>query len=84
MSPADQRFCDDPLCQVCPPITPLHSDSELVRRWLKSQRPAKRGGTYLASKVQRQFSVGRTSARAICARHGFDPDLMVLRQCPTL
>lgn len=58
---------------------PLHSDTELVQRWLRSQKLAKRGGTYLASKVQRSFSIGRTSAQDICKRHGFDPDLMVLR-----
>jgi len=58
---------------------PLHTDGELVRRWLYSQRKAKRGGTYLASKVQRTFGIGRTSAQEICRRHGYDPDSMVVR-----
>lgn len=58
---------------------PLHTDAELVRRWLRAQRKAKRAGTYLSSKVQRTFSVGRTSARDICQRHGYDPDTLVLR-----
>jgi hypothetical protein len=56
---------------------PLHSDAELVQRWLRAQRPAKRGGAFLWAKVARQFCVGSTSATQICKRHGFDPDLLV-------
>lgn len=58
----------------------LHSDTELVQRWLRSQRPAKWRGTFLFAKVEQQFCVGSTSAYDICRRHGFDPEMKVLRQ----
>lgn len=56
---------------------PFHNDSELVRRWLYAQPKAKRYGEYLWSKVSRVFCVGSTSAKDICIRHGYDPDLKV-------
>jgi hypothetical protein len=59
---------------------PLHTDDELVRRWLRAQPKAKRFGEYLWAKVSRAFCVGSTSAMDICKRHGFDPDLKVRKR----
>lgn len=61
---------------------PTHSDAELIRRWLNSQRPLTKrtGGTFLWAKVKECFAVGSTSAQEICRRHGYDPDLRVSRQ----
>lgn len=57
-----------------------HTDAELLRRWLRAQRPVKKhGGTYLWAKVMEEFCIGSTSAQAVCRRHGFDPDLRVAR-----
>lgn len=58
----------------------LHSDQELVTRWLRAQRAAKRGGVPLWAKVSEQFCVGSTSAQQICRRHGDDPDRLVRRR----
>lgn len=59
-----------------------YSDTELMWRWLRAQRPLTKriGGTYLWSKVSEEFGIGSTSAQAICRRHGFDPDTRVSRQ----
>lgn len=61
---------------------PIHSDSELVHRWLRAQRPLiKRiGGTFLWAKVSEEFGIGSTSAHDVCRRHGYDPDRRVSRQ----
>lgn len=59
---------------------PLHTDDELMRRWLRAQPKAKRWGEYLWAKVSRAFCVGSTSAQDICKRHGFDPDLKVKKR----
>lgn len=57
---------------------PLHSDSELIRRWLYAQVTYTcRGRVYLWSKVSRVFGVGSTSAVEICERHGYDPEKYV-------
>ncbi len=58
----------------------LHNDDELIRRWLRAQRPVtKHGGTFLWAKVSEEFCIGSTSAKGVCLRHGFDPDLRVAR-----
>lgn len=53
-----------------------YTDTELVHRWLRAQRPLTKriGGMYLWAKVAEDFCVGSTSAQVICRRHGFDPD----------
>lgn len=58
---------------------PLHTDSELMRRWLYAQntRRAMRYGVPLWSKVSEVFCIGSTSAANVCKRHGYDPDMMV-------
>jgi len=62
---------------------PIHSDSELVRRWLRAQQavkqPGKGRGVFLWARVSEQFCVGSTSARDVCNRHGFHPDKLVKR-----
>lgn len=60
---------------------PLHSDAELVQRWLRAQKPARRVGTgmVLWGKVSHVFCIGSTSAKDVCRRHGFDPDFEVKR-----
>lgn len=58
---------------------PLHSDQELMQRWLRAQPLAKRGGMFLWSKVGEQFCIGSTSATQVCRRHGFEPDTIVKR-----
>jgi hypothetical protein len=61
---------------------PLHSDAELVRRWLYAQnsRPAMRYGVPLWSKVADHFCIGSTSAMDVCRRHGYSPDLKVKKR----
>lgn len=54
-----------------------HTDDELIRRWLRAQKPAKRGGTFLWARVVEQFCIGSTSATDVCRRHGFEPDTIV-------
>lgn len=60
----------------------LHTDDELVRRWLRAQRPLTKriGGAFLWAKVSEEFCIGSTSAQQVCRRHGFDPDVRVSRQ----
>jgi len=59
---------------------PLHTDAELMCRWLRAQRPVtKHGGTVLWFKVSEEFCIGSTSAQDVCRRHGFDPDSRVAR-----
>lgn len=60
----------------------FHSDNELIQRWLRSQQRALGGGTgiELWAKVRDQFSIGSTSAKSVCVRHGFDPDLRVRKR----
>ncbi len=60
---------------------PTHTDAELVRRWLHSQRPITKrpGGMPLWARVEYDFAVGSTSAKEICRRHGYDPDKLVAR-----
>lgn len=57
----------------------LHTDDELVRRWLNSQQEAKRGGTFLWARVSEVFCIGSTSATDVCRRHGYEPDKIVKR-----
>lgn len=59
----------------------LHTDDELIRRWLRAQRPLikNNGGMFLWAKVSDAFCIGSTSARDVCTRHGFDPDIRVTR-----
>lgn len=56
-----------------------HPDDELMRRWLRAQKPSLRPGlgTFLWSRVSEQFCIGSTSAKDVCMRHGFDPDALV-------
>lgn len=57
----------------------LHTDDELIRRWLRAQLPVRRPGrgTFLWARVSEQFCIGSTSAKDICLRHGFEPDTLV-------
>lgn len=58
----------------------LHSDTELVQRWLRNLKPAsRRYGHPMWCIVTEVFCVGSTSAKNICKRHGFDPDYLVKR-----
>jgi hypothetical protein len=61
---------------------PLHTDSELVRRWLYAvnTRRAMRHGTPLWVKVSEEFGIGSTSAWDVCKRHGYDPNMMVRKR----
>jgi hypothetical protein len=58
-------------------MSDTRSDTELVSRFLHGFREAKRGGQPLQAVLCRVFAVGSTSAREICRRHGFDPDVLV-------
>lgn len=63
---------------------PLHSDSELMRRWFTSQLRTKVSRTLgrgipLWSKVAEVFGIGSTSAKDVCRRHGCDPDRLMRR-----
>ena len=61
---------------------PLHTDTELVQRWLRVQQLSKKpgNGTFLWAKVSEEFCIGSTSAQNICRRHGYDPDMQVRKR----
>lgn len=65
---------------------PIHSDTDLVFRWLAnlplsdkrfSGQSAVHMSRYRWTAVQDMFAIGATSAKQVCLRHGFEPDEMV-------
>lgn len=63
---------------------PVHSDSELMRRWFVAQLNSRISRTLgrgipLWSKVSEVFCIGSTSAKEVCKRHGCDPDRLMRR-----
>ena len=60
-----------------------YSDSELIEKWFLRQIPmptAKRGSIPLWEKLCDTFAVMEGSARTICARHDYDPDMPVRKK----
>lgn len=54
-----------------------YTDTTLIHRWMTAELLAVTGGKARWQKVRDTFLVGRTTARDICTRHGFNPDEMV-------
>ena len=60
-----------------------YSDSELIEKWFLQQTPvprAKRGSIPLWEKLCDTFAVMEGSARTICTRYGYSPDMFVRRK----
>jgi len=58
----------------------IHSDTDLIDRWFRSQRAGTAGsGVFLWANVEQTFCIGSTSAKQVCRRFGFDPDMKVRR-----